>query len=70
VDDLLERSPSLRILLSSGYTDQKSQWPAIQEKGFRFLQKPYTLPDLLATIREMVDDDERPPSQEVRPTVS
>jgi PAS domain S-box-containing protein len=71
VDDLLERSPSLRILLSSGYTDQKSQWPAIQEKGFRFLQKPYTLPDLLATIREMVDDDdERLPSPGARPTAS
>jgi PAS domain S-box-containing protein len=62
VDDLLERVPNLRILLSSGYTDQKSQWPAIQEKGFRFLQKPYTLPDLLATIQEMVHGEDTKPA--------
>ena len=64
VDDLLERAPDLRILLSSGYTDQKSQWPAIQEKGFRFLQKPYTLPDLLSTIREMIRDEDQPGAAE------
>ncbi|MBD3367132.1 MAG: response regulator, partial [Candidatus Eisenbacteria bacterium] len=60
VDDLLERVPDLRILLSSGYTDQKSQWSVIREKGFRFLQKPYTLPDLLATIQEMVHGEDDP----------
>jgi PAS domain S-box-containing protein len=54
IDDLLSRRPDLQILVSSGYTDQKSQWPVIQEKGFRFLQKPYSLVDLLGTIDELV----------------
>ena len=54
VDDLLAKRPDLQVLVSSGYTDQKSQWPVIQEKGFRFLQKPYSLVDLLGTIRELV----------------
>jgi CheY-like chemotaxis protein len=55
VDRLLSRKPELRVLLSSGYTDQKSQWPIIRERGFRFLQKPYALPDLLRTIRDAVE---------------
>ncbi|MDZ7261538.1 MAG: PAS domain S-box protein [candidate division KSB1 bacterium] len=52
VEHLLTRKPELRVLLCSGYTDQKSQWPLIQEKGFRFLQKPYVLSDLLQAVRE------------------
>jgi PAS domain S-box-containing protein len=54
VDRLLELRPNLEVLLSSGYTDQKSQWPVIREKGFRFLQKPYSLPDLLGAIEDTV----------------
>lgn len=54
VDRLLALRPDLEVLLSSGYTDQKSQWPVIREKGFRFLQKPYSLPDLLGAIEDIV----------------
>jgi two-component system cell cycle sensor histidine kinase/response regulator CckA len=52
VESLRAKKKDIRILLSSGYTDHKSQWPLIQEKGFRFLQKPYTLTDLLSILRE------------------
>jgi two-component system cell cycle sensor histidine kinase/response regulator CckA len=55
VDQLLSRYPKLPILLGSGYTDQKSQWPVIRERGFRFLQKPYAVADLLRAIREAID---------------
>lgn len=55
VDQLLSRKPELRVLLCSGYTDHKSQWPLIRERGFRFLQKPYALPDLLQAIREAIE---------------
>jgi len=54
IDDLLSIRPDIRVLVCSGYTDQKSQWPVIQEKGFRFLQKPYSLVDLLGTVDELV----------------
>ena len=43
VEQLLCRKPELKVLLTSGYTDQKSQWPVICEKGYRFIQKPYGL---------------------------
>jgi signal transduction histidine kinase/ActR/RegA family two-component response regulator len=60
VDQLLSRKSELMVLLGSGYTDGKSQWLGIQEKGFRFLQKPYTLPELLRAIREAIE----PPTQQ------
>ncbi|MBN2201582.1 response regulator [bacterium] len=57
VETLRKEKPDLRILLSSGYTDHKSQWPRIQEQGWRFLQKPYTLTELLRVIREVFEKD-------------
>jgi len=54
-EELLASRPDMNILLSSGYTDQKSQWPIILEKGYRFLQKPYTLSDLLKAIRTSLE---------------
>jgi len=54
VDYILKDNPALRILLTSGYTDHKSQWPVIQQRGYRFLQKPYALADLLRIIRETI----------------
>ncbi len=55
VEELLSLDPGLGILLSSGYTDEKAQWTTINDKGLRFLQKPYSLVDLLGTIREVLD---------------
>ncbi|MGA1876165.1 MAG: MASE3 domain-containing protein [bacterium] len=55
VDQLHLLKPQLQILLMSGYTDQKLQWPLIKKRGFRFLQKPFILPDLLKILREMLE---------------
>jgi len=52
VDEILARNPEIRILLTSGYADRKSQWPVIRERGFRMLQKPYSLHDLLEAFDE------------------
>ena len=54
VAELLTRAPELNVLLSSGYTDQKSQWPQIRERGYEFLQKPYELKNLLAAIQKCI----------------
>jgi PAS domain S-box-containing protein len=53
VEELLTRKPGLKVLFSSGYSDHKSQWPVIQKKGYRFLEKPYALADLLRVIHEL-----------------
>jgi PAS domain S-box-containing protein len=51
-DELLRVHPGLKILLSSGYSDQKSQWPAIRKRGFKFLQKPYDLTAMLRAVHD------------------
>jgi len=47
--------PEMKVLYMLGYTDQKSQWPVICEKGYRFIQKPYGLTDLLRVVREVIE---------------
>jgi len=54
VDQLLSRKPDLKVLMTSGYLDKKSRWSIIQERGFTFLQKPYTLTALLQTLGEVI----------------
>jgi ligand-binding sensor domain-containing protein/signal transduction histidine kinase/CheY-like chemotaxis protein len=54
-DEVLSRCPDIKVLLTSGYTDQQSQWRAIRDRGFPFLQKPYMLVDLLRSIKEVLD---------------
>ncbi|MEW6378433.1 MAG: PAS domain S-box protein [bacterium] len=57
VDQLLSRKPGLKVLLCSGYTDERSQWSAIRERNFRFLKKPYTLNDMLQAVRDALRVD-------------
>ena len=53
IQRLKVRQPGLKVVLSSGYADHYDRWPAIRELGYPFLEKPYALQDLLATIRQM-----------------
>ena len=55
VQELLARNPEMNVLLSSGYTDHKSQWPIIKEKGFPFIQKPYKLDSLLLAVKKALE---------------
>jgi nitrogen-specific signal transduction histidine kinase len=54
-EQVISHDPLYRILLSSGYTGRRSQWDRIQERGFHFLQKPYSLPELLGAIRDAIE---------------
>jgi len=54
-EELIRIKPELKVVFTSGYTDHKAQWPLIQERGFRYLQKPYGLADLLKTIRSTLN---------------
>ncbi len=51
-EELRQRKPQLKTLLTSGYTDKKSQAPVIKEKNIAFLAKPYDIINLLQKIRE------------------
>lgn len=54
VDQLLrlKQPQPLRVLLCSGYADDKSHWSVISKRSFRFLKKPYQLADLLQEIKK------------------
>jgi PAS domain S-box-containing protein len=54
-DDFRLRSPDLPVLLCSGYTDERSRLTAINEKGYLFLQKPYSSSALLHIVRLLLN---------------
>jgi PAS domain S-box-containing protein len=56
---LVREKPTLRLLFTSGYMDDKSRWPAIRDHGYRFLQKPYPVQDLLRAIQETLSEPAR-----------
>ena len=37
-DQLLSRRLRLRVLLSSGHTDERLRWSAIRDRGFRYVE--------------------------------
>jgi len=47
-------SPRLRVLLTSGYTDETSRITQIRAAGIPFVAKPYSLPGLLIVIRALL----------------
>lgn len=49
--ELQKRKPDLRILLASGYANDKVQWPEIKRRGYRFLRKPFLIEELLQNIQ-------------------
>lgn len=51
---VLGAQPEMKALLSSGYTDKDALLRLAQEREISFLQKPYTLPDLLRTVDEVL----------------
>jgi PAS domain S-box/PAS domain S-box/PAS domain S-box len=55
----LNTGRDLRVLFSSGYSDDKAGLGIIKEKNYRFLQKPYSVQALLVAIREVLDSKQR-----------
>jgi two-component system cell cycle sensor histidine kinase/response regulator CckA len=54
VERALERNPKVGVLITSGYTDERSRWQTIQDRGFPFLPKPHSPSRLLNVIREVL----------------
>lgn len=56
--DLIDRlrllRPELRVLLSSGYSDSKWYWAEIRKRGLPVLDKPFSIPNLLKTVKETI----------------
>lgn len=51
IQTIQKKNKKVKFILSSGYTDKKSRWETIHEMGIPFLQKPYSLIELLQNIK-------------------
>ena len=58
IERLLEQKPDLCTILASGYSDG-IDWQAIEKKGQCFLDKPYSMPNVLKTISELLNREDR-----------
>jgi CheY-like chemotaxis protein len=54
-DALRIRNSELPVLLFSGYRDQATRWRFLAEKGYLFLNKPFTITILLDTVRTVLN---------------
>jgi signal transduction histidine kinase len=52
---LLARHPRLKRLFMSGYTDEIIAHHGVLEEGVFFIQKPFSLKDLAAKVREVIE---------------
>ncbi|MFA5795443.1 MAG: PAS domain S-box protein [Candidatus Brocadiia bacterium] len=50
VKNLLEINPQLKVILSSGYIDDRLQLKTIEDKGYKFISKPYNVTRLVNAI--------------------
>ncbi len=55
VEVFLKEKPDVRVLMTSGYMDEKSQTKMIEVHEHPFLQKPYTMYDMLKAVRSVLD---------------
>jgi CheY-like chemotaxis protein len=57
VEWLKASNPDLRVLYTSGYTDDAIEHYGVLEPGVAFLSKPYSLSGLLRKVREVLDGE-------------
>jgi DNA-binding NtrC family response regulator len=54
---LRAEKPGLKIILSSGYSEELADAGVVEEKGFKFLHKPFSNLVLAETVRKCLDAD-------------
>jgi len=50
IDLLLSQNEQLRVLVTSGYTEERSRLDIVRKRRFPFLQKPYSLAELFYAV--------------------
>ena len=55
VSELTREFGHLRVIMVSGYTDDRTRWAEIREQGWRYLQKPVSAFQLLTTLRDVLE---------------
>ena len=57
---ILKQKKELKIIMTSGYMEQRSQFSEIKEKGYTFIQKPYSLDTLLHVTGDVSSHKKHP----------
>jgi len=67
VQEFLNQRPGLRVIMTSGYSDERSRWNVIRERGYRFIQKPYPAGELLRLLHAVLAGGAPPAAPDVPP---
>lgn len=59
IEEIRKISPDIKVIFNSGFVDSKSRWEEINSSGFSFLQKPYTIRDLLNLIEKELNSENK-----------
>jgi len=59
-DVIRQKKPALPVLLYSGYMNPRERWGNFDSKGYRFLQKPFTITTLLMAVFEALANVNQP----------
>jgi two-component system cell cycle sensor histidine kinase/response regulator CckA len=59
VEHLQQMAPDLKVLFMSGYDDRQVVQKYVVDKGFALIAKPFTIHDLGASIKVVLDGDSR-----------
>ncbi|MFC2048700.1 ATP-binding protein [Elusimicrobiota bacterium] len=57
-EEIFSQNPNAKILLSSGYTEERISFEEMKKKGISFIQKPYGIHDLLKIINKVLSKSE------------
>ena len=55
--DLLFRCPNMKCLFTSGYPADVIAHQGVLDAGVHFIQKPFSVRDLAAKVRQVLDGD-------------
>ena len=60
-EKMISRRPQLRVIFTSGYSDDIVSPEILARNNARFLPKPYAYADLTRMVRECLNDGQTPP---------
>ena len=56
-EKILEKAPHVKLLFASGYTDNHLVHSGKLHRGINFLQKPYSIQNLLASVKKVLQQN-------------
>ena len=59
VKEILSEYPDIPVILSSGYSEERIVQSIIENKNSRFIQKPFTIPELLDLMHNILVETEK-----------